>query len=144
MIKIICVGKIKEKYLVDAVVDYVKRINKYHKVQIIEVGDSNVLDEKKLILRYIDKKDYVISLLIEGNKLSSLEFAEMINNTFIYHPVITFIIGGSDGLDKEIIDNSDYSLSFSSLTFPHQLFRVILLEQIYRSFKILNNETYHK
>lgn len=144
MIKIICVGKIKENYLKDAIIDYSKRISKYHKIELIEVNDSNIKEEKNLILKYINKKDYVISLVIDGNSLNSLEFAKVIDNTFITHSTITFIIGGSCGLDNEIISNSNYKLSFSSLTFPHQLFRVMLLEQIYRAFKILNNETYHK
>ena len=144
MIKIICVGKIKEKYLQEAIADYMKRLTKYHKVSIIELDDSNIEDESIKILKYIDNKDYIITLDIEGNMLSSLELANKIDKQFVINSNITFIIGGSYGLDKKIKERSDYSLSFSKLTFPHQLFRVILLEQIYRSFKILNNETYHK
>ena len=144
MIKVICVGKIKENYLKDAIIDYSKRISKYHKFELIEVHDSNIIDEKNLILKYINKKDFIISLAINGKKIDSIEFSSLLDNVFITHSNITFIIGGSYGLDEEIISNSNYVLSFSSLTFPHQLFRVMLLEQIYRAFKILNNESYHK
>ena len=144
MIKIICVGKVKESYIKEGILDYQKRISKYHKIEIIEVMDSNIDEEKDRILKYIDKKDYLITLDIEGNNLSSLELADKIDKTFITNSNITFIIGGSNGIHKDIKDLSNYSLSFSKLTFPHQLFRLILLEQIYRCFKILNNETYHK
>ena len=144
MIKIVCVGKIKEKYLQDAVNDYLKRISKYHKIQIIELDDSDIEEECVRILKKIDNKDYVITLDIEGNNISSIELADKIDKMFISYANITFVIGGSYGLSKTIKERSNYSLSFSKLTFPHQLFRVILLEQIYRCFKILNNETYHK
>ncbi len=144
MIKIICVGKIKEQYLKQAIEDYLKRINKYHKIEIIEVLDSNLEDEKDNILKKIDKKDYIITLEIEGQAISSLELACKLDKIFITHFNITFIIGSSLGLHEDIKKISNYALSFSKLTFPHQLFRVMLLEQIYRSFKILNNETYHK
>lgn len=144
MIKIVCVGKVKEKYLQEAIIDYMKRLTKYHKVEIIEVEDSNITQEKNRILKYIDNKDYVITLDIEGNMLSSSELSNRIDNLFITNSNITFVIGGSYGLDHEVKQRANYSLSFSKLTFPHQLFRVILLEQIYRCFKILNNETYHK
>jgi len=144
MIKIICPGKIKESYLRDGVDDYTKRISKYHKIEIIEVEDSNIEEEEKRILKHIDNKDYVITLEIKGNNLTSEEFASKIDKTFITNSCICFVIGGSLGLSDEIKKRSNYSLSFSTFTFPHQLFRVILLEQIYRAFKILNNETYHK
>lgn len=144
MIKIICVGKIKEKYLQDAISDYMKRLTKYHKVIILELDDSNMKEESKKILKNIDSKDYVITLDVEGNQLSSVQLADKIDKLFIVNPNITFVIGGSDGLDITVKERTNYSLSFSKLTFPHQLFRVILLEQIYRCFKILNNETYHK
>lgn len=144
MIKIICVGKVKEKYLRDAISDYEKRISKYHKINIIEIDDSNMKEEAIKIKQHIKNNDYVITLEIEGNMLTSIELANKIDKTFITNPNITFIIGGSDGLDDSIKIRSNYKLSFSKFTFPHQLFRVILLEQIYRSFKILNNETYHK
>lgn len=144
MIKIICVGKVKEKYLQEAISDYMKRISKYHKVNLIEVADSNMEEEADRIFKYIDNKDYVITLDIEGNMISSVELADKIDKQFIINSSITFVVGGSDGLDNRIKQRSNFSLSFSKFTFPHQLFRVILLEQIYRSFKILNNETYHK
>ena len=144
MIKVVCVGKVKEKYLQEAICDYVKRISKYHKINIIEVEDSNMIEEKVKILKHIDNKDYVITLDIEGKQLTSVEFADKIDKTFITNSCICFVIGGSYGLDKEVKNRANFSLSFSKFTFPHQLFRVILLEQIYRSFKILNNETYHK
>ena len=144
MIKIICVGKIKENYLKDAINDYQKRISKYHKIEIVELPDSNIDNEKELIKKNINPKDYIITMEIEGNMLSSIELSEKIDKTFITNPNITFIIGGSTGLHQEIKNISNYKLSFSKLTFPHGLFRLILLEQIYRSFKILNNESYHK
>lgn len=144
MIKIICPGKIKEKYLRDAIDDYTKRISKYHKIEIIELEDSSPSEEGSRMLKYIDSKDYIITLEIMGNNITSEEFAEKLDKTFITNSKICFIIGGSHGLSDEIKKRSNYKLSFSSFTFPHQLFRVILLEQIYRAFKILNNETYHK
>ena len=151
MIKIICVGKIKEQYLKDAIEEYKKRLSKYTKLEIVEVSDfdeSNtdivLLKEKELIEKHISSKDYVITLEIEGNMLSSEEFATKLDSIFNTNSTITFIIGGSYGLHKDIKYRSNYKLSFSKLTFPHQLFRVNLLEQIYRCFKINNNETYHK
>ena len=103
-----------------------------------------IKNEGELVLKHIHNKDYVITLEIDGNQLNSLEFANKIDKTLINYSNITFVIGGSDGLDDRVKNLSNYKLSFSKMTFPHQLFRVILLEQIYRSFKILNNETYHK
>ena len=144
MIKIICVGKLKEKYLTEGVNDYLTRLRKYHKIDLIELSDSNINTEGNEILKYITHKDYVISLAIKGTQLSSEELAEKIDKTFISNPNITFIIGGSNGIRKDILNKSNMLLSFSKLTYPHGLFRLILLEQIYRSFKILNNETYHK
>lgn len=144
MIKIVCIGKLKEQYLKDGINDYYNRINKYHKVEIIELPDSNIDKEKELILKNINTKDYIITLDIEGNNLTSRDFADKLDKTFITNSNITFVIGGSDGLHSEIKKISNYSLSFSKQTFPHGLFRLILLEQIYRCFKILNNESYHK
>ena len=144
MIKIICIGKLKEQYLKEGIKDYFTRINKYHKIEIIELPDSNIDKEKELILKNINSKDYIITLDIEGNNLSSTSLAYTLDKIFITHSNIAFIIGGSDGLHQDIKKISNYSLSFSKLTFPHGLFRLILLEQIYRSFKILNNESYHK
>lgn len=151
MITIICVGKIKEKYHNDAIKEYSKRISKYSKLNIIEVSDidkcsiSEVIDkEGNDILKYIKDRDYVITMEIEGNRLSSIELAKKIDNVFNNYSNIVFVIGGSYGLSDSVKGRSNYSLSFSDLTFPHQLFRVMLLEQIYRVFKINNNETYHK
>ena len=145
MIKIICLGKIKEKYLEDLINDYQKRISKYHKLEIIELKDTNDLDkEANDILKYLDNKDYVIALDIKGKKFNSLEFANLIDKTFLDYSNITFIIGSSEGLSGIIKDKANMLLSFSDMTFPHGLFRGLLLEQIYRSFKILNNEKYHK
>ena len=144
MIKIICVGKLKEKYLIDGVNDYLKRIGKYHKINLIELNDSNINDEGNEILKYIDRKDYVVCLDILGNNLTSEEFAQKLDKTFIGYPVITFIIGGSNGIRSDIKEMCHFRLSFSKLTFPHGMFRMILLEQIYRCFKILNHESYHK
>jgi len=151
LITIICVGKIKEKYLTDAIKEYSKRISKYSKLNIIEVSDidkgsiSEVIDKEGIdILKHIKDRDYVITMEIEGNRLSSIELARKIDTVFNNYSNIVFVIGGSYGLSDSIKSRSNYSLSFSDLTFPHQLFRVMLLEQIYRVFKINNNETYHK
>ena len=144
MIKIIAVGKIKENYLKEAINDYQKRINKYHKLKIIEIEDDNIINEKDRILKHINKKDFLIALDIQGTELTSIELSKKLNNIFINNSNITFIIGGSNGIHDSIKNIVNYKLSFSKMTFPHQLFRLILLEQIYRSFKILNNETYHK
>jgi len=144
MIKLICVGKLKEKYLVDLVNDYSKRINKYHKFEIIELKDSDIKSEALEIKKHLTNRDYIITLEIEGNQLSSIELSNKIDKILMDYGNIIFIIGGSDGIDSSIKNISNYSISFSKLTFPHGLFRGILLEQIYRSFKIINNETYHK
>lgn len=145
MIKIICVGKIKEKYLSDLIEDYRVRITKYHKIEIIELKDSNINNESNEILNHLSDKDYNICMDINGKEMTSLELSSLIDNTFTSgHGTITFIIGGSDGLSDTVKNKCDLKLSFSRLTFPHGLFRGILLEQIYRSFKILNNESYHK
>ena len=150
MIKIICVGKIKEKFFKEAIEEYKKRLSKYTKLEIIEVEDINNNNEEiikqkesELIIKHINEKDYVITLEIEGNEINSIELSKKIESIEQYSN-ITFIIGGSYGLDNKIKEKSNYKLSFSKLTFPHQLFRVILLEQIYRAFKINRNETYHK
>ena len=149
MIKIITVGKLKEDYLKEAVKEYTKRLSKYTKLEIIEVNDSKIDEEKKAleeekieILKNNTGKEYVIE--IEGKELSSVELAKKIDETLITNSDITFIIGGSYGMHEDIRNKSNYKLSFSKMTFPHQLFRVLLLEQIFRSFKILNNEKYHK
>lgn len=145
MIKIIALGKLKEGYLNEFVADYLKRINKYHKIELIELKDEeNLSNEAKNINKYIGTNDYVISLVIEGETMNSTDFAKLIDKTFLNYSTITFIIGSSTGIDESIKNRSNLKLSFSRLTFPHGLFRGILLEQIYRAFKINNNETYHK
>ena len=147
--KIICVGKIKEKYFASAIEEYSKRISRYTNLEIIEVPDealegTALKKEGERILSKIKDSDYVITLEIEGNFLSSLEFARKIDNNFNCNKNLTFVIGGSYGLDEAVKRRSDYRLSFSKFTFPHQLFRVLLFEQIYRAFKINRNENYHK
>ena len=145
MIKIICLGKIKEDYLNKMIEDYTKRISKYHKIEIIELKDTNDLSsEKDDINKHINNQDYVIALDIDGENIDSVSFAKKIDNIFLTNGTIDFIIGSSYGLHEDIKKRANYRLSFSKMTFPHGLFRAILLEQIYRSFKILNNETYHK
>lgn len=145
MIKILCVGKIKEGYLQDLINDYLKRISKYHKIEIIELkDDANYQKETSNLLEHIKTSDYNIALDIKGKMVTSEEFASIIDKTFLTNSTITFIIGGSLGLNDEIKSKCQQIISFSHLTFPHGLFRGILLEQIYRSFKILNNEAYHK
>ena len=144
MIKIICVGKLKEKYLIDGVNDYVNRIKKYHKIEVIQLNDSNINDEGNDIIKHIDKKDYLICMDIDGEMMSSISFAKFIDNKFITNSNITFIIGGSDGIRSDIKELCNYRMSFSLMTFPHGVFRMILLEQIYRCFKINNHESYHK
>lgn len=151
MIKLITVGKIKEKYLKDAILEYTKRISKYTKLEIIELQDYDydnkqiVLEkEKENIIKHINSRDYVITMQIDGKNISSEDFADKIDKVFVTNPNIVFIIGGSYGLHDDIKKISNFSLSFSKMTFPHQLFRVLLLEQIYRAYKIINNESYHK
>ena len=157
-ITVITVGKIKEKYLKDAIAEYSKRLSKYCKLEMIEVADektsenaSEVVEdairakEAERILKYLKEDAYVITLEIHGNQLSSEELADKIEKLGVQGTShIMFVIGGSIGLGKEVLARSDYPLSFSKMTFPHQLMRVILLEQIYRSYRIINNEPYHK
>lgn len=150
MIKIICIGKIKENYLKEAILEYKKRITKYDKIEILELPDYDYDLKKTLetesnnILKNINLKDYNILLDINSNTYTSLEFASKIDKIRSINHNITFIIGGSYGVDERVKNIVQERISFSSLTFPHQLFRVILLEQIYRSFKIINHEEYHK
>ena len=157
-ITLITVGKIKEKYLKDAIAEYSKRLNRYCKLEIVEVADEKTPDnasdtvedairdkEGERILKYIKEDAYVITLEIAGKMLTSEEMAEKIEKLGVQGTShIIFIIGGSIGLGSEILKRSDYALSFSKMTFPHQLMRVILLEQIYRSYRIMNHEPYHK
>lgn len=151
MIKILCIGKIKETYLKDAINEYLKRLSKYEKIEIIEGTDVdlgnpslNKQKEKEFFLKNIKEKDFLITLEIEGKEFTSEEFSKKLEDIQIHNSNIVFIIGGSDGIDEEIKKKSQLKLSFSKMTFPHQLFRVILLEQIYRAYKIRNHESYHK
>ncbi len=150
-INLIVVGKIKEDYLESAISEYQKRIKPYCNLKIIEIKEINTLDTNKnlnmeadLILDNI-KDDYVVTLEIEGKELSSVEFSQMIEKHYSYSDkVITFVIGSSFGLSNKVKITSDYKLSFSKMTFPHQLMRVIFLEQLYRALTIINNIKYHK
>lgn len=151
MIKIIAVGSIKENYLKEALNEYLKRLSKYTNIEIIEVKDEGLVEESKAlaiekerIKKHLNNKDYIITLEIEGESLTSKEFATTIEKIFLQTSNITFIIGGSYGLSPEIKSLAKKHLSFSKMTFPHQLFRLLLLEQIYRAYKINNNESYHK
>lgn len=145
MIKIICVGKIKEKYLTDLIYDYKTRISKYQKIEIVELKDNNIEGESNEILNHLNNKDYNILMDIHGKKINSVDLSNLIDSKFTTgYNTITFIIGGSNGVNEAVKENVQMLLSFSDMTFPHGLFRGILLEQIYRSFKILNNESYHK
>lgn len=145
--KIIVVGKLKEKYLKEASDEYLKRLTKYININLIEIEDMNDTSkslelESEKILKNISPKDFVVTLEIEGKELTSLELSDKINTWPINN--LVFVIGSSNGLSNEVKERSNYQLSFSKMTFPHQLFRIMLLEQIYRAFKILNNEKYHK
>lgn len=145
MIEVVCFGKIKESYLNGLISDYLNRISKYLKIKITELPDNNNIKlEEEALLKHLDNKSYKVLLDIKGKSLDSVEFAKFIDKTFISYSKITFIIGGSNGVTDEVKELADYRLSFSNMTFPHGLFRGILLEQIYRSIKINNNESYHK
>lgn len=152
MIKIIAVGKVKEKYLQDGINEYLKRCEGYQKVQIIEAKESttndinkNLLLEGKDIIAKLGHDDYIITLEILGQEIDSVELAKKLNTLQTYGATnITFIIGGSWGLSDEVKKMSKLALSFSKMTFPHQLMRLILMEQIYRSQTIINNKEYHK
>ena len=145
-INVICVGKLKEKYWKDACAEYLKRLSRFAKVAVIEVPEEPTVDREGVnILNKVKDRDYVITLEINGKELDSLKFAEKIEDLGVSgRSDISFIIGGSDGLGKAVTERSDFALSFSKMTYPHQMMRVILLEQIYRAFKINANETYHK
>ncbi|WP_282928642.1 23S rRNA (pseudouridine(1915)-N(3))-methyltransferase RlmH [Anaerococcus sp. Marseille-Q7828] len=158
-IKIIAVGKIKEKFYKDAIDEYLKRMQTYNKVEIIEVADEMAaenLSEKELeqvkekegerILGKISKEDYVVSLEILGKQMDSIEFAKFIEDEMAegFGRNLVFVIGGSNGLAKEVSQRSNKKLSFGKMTYPHQLMRVILTEQIYRAYRIINGHPYHK
>lgn len=154
-ITIIAVGKIKETYFKESINEYIKRLNSYCSLKIIEIPSEPIFDEKdyqkykqneaKKILQCLNSSSYIITLEIEAKQLDSVSFADKIksvSNSGINE--LTFIIGGANGLDKTISKEADFKLSFSKMTFTHQMIRVVLLEQIYRAFKILNNENYHR
>lgn len=147
-IKILCIGKLKERFWKEAIQEYSKRLGAYAKVNIEEVKESrsdNIDEEGKSLLGRIKDDDYVITLEVEGKVMSSTALAKKIEGLGICgKSKIVFLIGGSNGLSKDVRGRSDFALSFSAMTFPHQMMRVILLEQIYRSFKIIRGEEYHK
>lgn len=157
-ISVVCVGKIKEKYFTMGIDEYSKRLSRYCKLDIIEVPDEKTPDnaseaeelmikkkEGERILKHIKESAYVIALAIEGKMLTSEELAEKIDKLGIGGDShIVFLIGGSLGLDKTVLDRADYKLSFSKMTFPHQMMRMVLLEQVYRGYRIMKGEPYHK
>ncbi len=157
-ITLLTVGKIKEKYLRDGIAEYAKRLGRYCKLEIVEVQDEKTPDnassaqehqikalEGERLLRYIKDTDYVTALAIDGKMLDSVELSENLERLFVQgKSSLVFVIGGSLGLSDEVLRRADYRLSFSKMTFPHQLMRMILLEQLYRSFRISKGEPYHK
>ncbi len=157
-ITVLAVGKIKEKFYINAIQEYVKRLSRYCKLNIIQVADEKTAEnctetetdiikkkEAERLFKYIPEQAYVVTLEILGKQLDSVEMAHKIEQLGIQGTShIVFIIGGSLGLHQSVSDRSDLKLSFSKMTFPHQLMRVILLEQVYRSYRIINNEPYHK
>ena len=145
MIRIICFGKIKEKYLTDAINDYLSRIKKYHKIEIIELKDDDSIHvEEERILKVLDNHELNVALDIKSNKISSEGLSSFIDKSFNNYSTINFIIGSSNGLSDKVKSLVKERFSFGDITMPHGIFRLVLLEQIYRSFKILNNESYHK
>ena len=157
-ITILCVGQIKEKYFRDAIAEYQKRLSRYCKLQMIEVADEKTKEnaseaendlirkkEGERLLKHIKDSDYCITLEIDGKMLTSEGLSKEIDRLGLAgKSSLVFVIGGSIGLDTAVLKRSDYALSFSKMTFPHQLMRVILLEQIYRSYRIMRGESYHK
>lgn len=156
-IKIICLGKLKEKYLIDGVNEYIKRIGKYANISIVELQDEVIPEnpsekeiehiqklEAEKIKKHIKSQDFIVALDLTGKQLTSEEFASKIQDiTLKGYGTIDFIIGGTTGILRDLVTNSNFVFSFSKLTFPHQLIRLFLTEQIFRAFKILNNEKYH-
>ena len=156
-INIICTGKIKEKFLKDAIDEYSKRLSKFCKLNILELPDKKIPDktnsiieneikniESENVINHLKKDTYVICLDLKGKQFSSEEFAQDIQDISMLHSNITFIIGGSLGMSEKLLNLANQKICFSKMTFPHQLIRVFLLEQIYRAFKIINGENYHK
>lgn len=156
-INILCVGKIKESYLREAIAEYTKRLSKYCNLKITELPDeklpnklySSVIDEikkkeSKMITDFIKKDSYVICLDLKGKEMTSEEFSKKLENISLnFNSTITFVIGGTLGMTEELVKSANETICFSQMTFPHQLIRVFLLEQIFRAFKISKNETYH-
>ena len=156
-INLICVGKLKESFFSDAILEYKKRLSKYCKLNIVELSDEPIPNnasnaqlqaikekESKKIIDKFQKDSYIIALDLSGKNYTSEQFSEKLENLKLVTSSITFIIGGSLGLTQELLSKCDEKISFSKMTFPHQLIRVFLLEQIFRAFKIANNETYHR
>lgn len=157
-IQVVCIGKIKEKFFQEAVLEYSKRLSRFCSLSILELPDEKIPDnasekscelikekEGKNILSHIKKDSYVIALDLKGREYSSVDFSKKLEKLSpISNGSITFIIGGSLGISNEVLNFSNELICFSKMTFPHQLIRIFLLEQIYRAFKISNNETYHK
>ena len=157
-IRIVTVGKIKEKYLNDGIAEYAKRLSRYCKLTFCQVPDEKTPDkashalneqikntEAQRLMKQIREQDYVIALALDGKMLDSVELSEKISRLGVEgKSSIAFVIGGSLGLGEEVLRRADYKLSFSKMTFPHQLMQMILLEQIYRSYRIINHEPYHK
>lgn len=152
MIKILCVGKIKDKHLNSLIHDYLKKINAYHKLEIVEVKDEPINNNHEQVLKIeaerlinnIKDNEYVILVDLHGKDIDSLKLADKIDKLFINNSKITFVIGGSLGFGEAIRKRANEAIKLSNLTFLHQMTRLILLEQIYRTFKILNHENYHK
>ena len=156
-INIVCVGKIKEKFFRDAIEEYSKRLSRFCALTITEVADEKIPEKSNEnieevikqkeginILNHIKKDSYVIALELKGTELDSVQFSQEIEKISNLNSNITFVIGGSLGLSKDVLNRSNKQVCFSKMTFPHQLIRIFLVEQIYRAFKIINNETYHK
>ena len=157
-LRVVCVGRLKEKFYTDAVNEFKKRLSRFAEVEIVELADEKApeklsdaeleqikLAEGRRILSKIAEGETVVALDIKGVQLSSTELAEKINAFMLGGKSrIAFIIGGSNGLSAEVLARADFKLSFSKLTFSHQIFRIMLMEQLYRAFKIINNEPYHK
>ena len=157
-VKILCVGKIKEKFYRDAIDEYVKRLSKYCSVSVVEVPDEKTSEnasdteidivkdkEGERLLKHINDRDFVIALAILGKQMDSVAFSKYIEDLGIQgKSSLVFVIGGSLGLSDNVLKRADYQISFSKMTFPHQLMRVILSEQIYRAMRIMKNEPYHK
>lgn len=157
-INIVCVGKVKEKYLKDAISEYLKRLSKYCNLNIIELQDEKIPDkinynieqdikkkEAELMISKIKKDSYIICLDLKGKEFTSEEFSKKIDDISLnFNSSVTFIIGGTLGIGNQVLDISNEKICFSKMTFPHQLIRVFLLEQIFRAFKISKGETYHR